>query len=71
MFGVRIIAFACALFGAGVFLPLDLAEARTRHHELLFAGRTEILRPASSGDFCAAPQRQILRAQVDGEILRA
>ncbi len=33
MFGVRIIAFACALFGAGVFLPLDLAEARTRHQD--------------------------------------
>ena len=33
MFGVRIIAFACALFGAGVFLPFDLAEARTRHHD--------------------------------------
>jgi hypothetical protein len=28
MFGVRIIAFACALFGLAVSLPLDLAEAR-------------------------------------------
>ena len=31
MFGVRIIAFACALFGAAVSLPLDLAEARSHH----------------------------------------
>jgi hypothetical protein len=31
MFGVRIIVFACALFGAAVSLPLDPAEARTHH----------------------------------------
>lgn len=33
MFGVRIIAFAGALFGAAVTLPLDPAEARTHHQE--------------------------------------
>ena len=29
MFGVRIIVFACGLFGVAVSLPLDLAEARS------------------------------------------
>lgn len=28
MFGVRIVVFACALFGVAIFLPLDLAQAR-------------------------------------------
>ena len=31
MFGVRIIVFACTLFGAAVSLPLDLAEAKPHH----------------------------------------
>lgn len=31
MFGVRIIVFACTLFGVAVSLPLDLAQARSHH----------------------------------------
>jgi len=31
MFGVRIIVFACTLFGVAVSLPLDLAEAKPHH----------------------------------------
>jgi hypothetical protein len=31
MFGVRIVVFACALFGVAVCLPLDLAEAKPHH----------------------------------------
>jgi hypothetical protein len=33
MFGVRIIAFACTLFGVAVTLPLDPAEARTHRQD--------------------------------------
>jgi hypothetical protein len=33
MFGLRSVVFACALFGAAVTLPLDLAEARTHQSD--------------------------------------
>ena len=60
MFGVRIIVFACTLFGVAAALPLDPAQARPAHQTYSRTWQKSDVRH-HRGTYAQHRTRQILR----------